>query len=201
MGRSRRRSLPEDDARDEASSGDVCGCCSCARGKHAEAGCSCGRLAHEAEPLKTTIARLVEKLPGCRVIWADDGTPYLLRVYLVRIFRRRLPGVFLHYFFQGDRARATHNHPWREAASIILTGGYVEERRMPDGGTRTETFFPGDLNIIAGDTFHRVDLIRDGCWSLFIAGKRTKGWGFSERPGHFETWRERDARLAQESRE
>ena len=45
----RRRSLLEDDElaeigeRDEASSGDVCELCECARSKHSEDGCECGR--------------------------------------------------------------------------------------------------------------------------------------------------------------
>jgi hypothetical protein len=48
MSPSRRRSLLEDESlvvlgRDEASSGDVCERCGCARGKHTEDGCACGK--------------------------------------------------------------------------------------------------------------------------------------------------------------
>jgi len=141
------------------------------------------------------LAKLVEKLPLCRVIWGDDGSPYLLRIYFFRIFRERLPGVFLHYFFRGDYDRALHNHPWVTSASVILSGGYIEERRMSDGGIRSQAYFPGDLNIISGDTFHRVDLMKGGCWTLFIAGKRATGWGFSESPDHFEPHEEREERM------
>jgi hypothetical protein len=141
---------------------------------------------------------MLARVPGCRVIWADDGTPYLLRIYVLRIFRKRWPGVFLHYFFQGDRDRALHNHPWRWARSLILAGGYVEHRRDAQGNVTSRTYRPGDWNVLNGSDFHRVCLLSRGCWSLFIAGERMQTWGFSERPGHFETWQDRDRRLRSE---
>lgn len=135
------------------------------------------------------IARIVEKLPGCRVIWGGEDDPYLLRVYLFRIWRKRLPGVFLHYFFRSDDDRMLHNHPWETAASIILRGGYREHRRVNAAGdVAWRELRPGDLNVLRAGDFHRVELIDGrGCWSLFIAGRETQTWGFSGSPGHFES--------------
>ncbi|MGN6103684.1 MAG: hypothetical protein ACTHU0_01140, partial [Kofleriaceae bacterium] len=59
-----------------------------------------------------------------------DGDPYLTRVLLPRI---RIPGVcdfrpMLHRFHRPDVDQHLHNHPWKWAVSLILSGSYVEER-------------------------------------------------------------------------
>lgn len=40
-------------------------------------------------------------------------------------------GVYLHRFHRSDVDRELHSHPWAWSYSIILAGGYIEERRMP----------------------------------------------------------------------
>ena len=41
------------------------------------------------------------------------------------------------------------------------------------------------------DTFHRVDLLEDDAWSLFLVGPKTKSWGFWDRvTGQYTEWRE-----------
>lgn len=120
--------------------------------------------------------RLLSKVPHFTI--ADPSGPYLTRYYL---FRRswlpdfaplnKLPSVFLHYFHRGDNDRELHNHGWLFSVSLILSGGYIEERL--DGDTTvTRVFGPGSINVIGKDDFHRVDLINPaaGCWSLFFAG-------------------------------
>ena len=121
--------------------------------------------------------------------WIPDG----LRPYLPRW----VPSVFFHEFLRGDDDREVHNHPWKYALSIILAGGYVEERAKKRGdGTyvvETKTYRPGMLNIIRDTDFHRVALL-DGktTWTLFIAGERTGDlWGFLDTTtGVFLTWKE-----------
>src|SRR5688572_21724956 len=140
------------------------------------------------------LARLLERLPLCRVIWGDDGSPYLLRIYLLDAWRSRLPAVFLHYFFRGDGDRELHNHPWSEAWSLILWGGYIETRRTPWGETQ-RVFLPCQVNRLTANDFHRVDLLRGGCWTLFVAQARAQEWGFSARPGHFEPVSARERRM------
>ena len=133
-----------------------------------------------------------------RVIFDRDGlNPYLSRYYL--LFRdrgdeaSRFPfNVFLHFFHRGDDDEALHNHPWKWSVSVILKGGYVEERRV---GLRIirKVLRPGRINIIRADDYHRVDLLQPkrGAWSLFIAGPRTgKSWGFWDRDTRVYTpWR------------
>ncbi|MFI5296527.1 MAG: hypothetical protein ACHREM_00395 [Polyangiales bacterium] len=130
---------------------------------------------------------LAATLP-CRVITGELG-PYLSRYTL----REHADGSFdfLHFFHRGDADRELHNHPWA-GSSLILAGGYVEERRMPDDSVAVATYAPGSINVLAPDTFHRVDLIDPrGCWTLFRVGVKQQSWGFWNRDTHvFTPWRD-----------
>ncbi len=115
----------------------------------------------------------------------------------------RLPvHIFLHKFHKGDSARELHNHPWAWAFSIVLAGGYREERRSVhpfEGGVprryrvSARAFPPLSINVLHAYDYHRVDLLEEkkGCWSIFVAGPRTQSWGFWNRDtGKFTPWRE-----------
>lgn len=146
-----------------------------------------GLLAHDEA---TTIAKLeaiTERLPNRTISTA--GSPYLTRWYLWPEGPRAagdtsedadndLPfALFLHKFHRGDVDCDQHNHPWTLSVAIVLAGGYREER-----GLETKVFTPGMVNVIRGDDFHRVDLLNPtmGSWSLFVAGRKTGGWGFKD---------------------
>ena len=151
-----------------------------------------------------------------RIIETDyhSGQPYLLRVYITPDsdrWREWLPGVYLHYFFRGDSRGKMHNHPWSRAVSLILTGGYTEERLAPGGTVQRRRFAPGDVNRLERDTFHRVDLDGGGCWTLFITGQRElgidpedgrqksiRGFRSGEELTEYEHWFDRDRRVASE---
>lgn len=149
-----------------------------------------------------SLAWLSRVLRG-RIITNDGGDPYLHRFYLLHVARRFVPGVFVHYFYRSDGDRELHNHPWRWAVSIVLRSGYIEQRMEGSNGTVTErTIRAPAVNLIRGDTFHRVQLLEPdrGCWSIFIAGPRKSAWGFIDlETREFETHTERDQRLAREA--
>jgi hypothetical protein len=134
------------------------------------------------------LAAFAADLP-CRVIEGELG-PYLSRYTLAEF-----PNgghLYLHFFHRGDADLELHNHPWA-GTSLILTGGYREERRGADDRIEWRWFRPGDVNELAPDTFHRVDLLEPnaGCWTLFIAGERVQSWGFwDRRSGAFTPWHE-----------
>lgn len=153
------------------------------------------------------------------IIRDDSGDPYLLRVYLTGSSgegkTRKVPRAYLHFFFRGDSDRELHSHPWETfmqfwpfnlfgSLSLILTGGYVEERLTKTGQVRIRKYRPGMLNILQGKTFHRVRLNHGGTWTLFLAGRRSqlpKGedWGFLDlMTGAYETYNEREVRLDRE---
>lgn len=131
------------------------------------------------------------------------GKPYLTRLFLTpKILPFR---VFLHYFHAGDQDRDLHNHPWNWAASLILTGGYVEERRGAPLGApgkyavEVNPRRPGTVNVLTSGSFHRADLFlaadgsQRGAWTLFVRGRKIQGWGFWNRyTGEFTTWSENE---------
>lgn len=133
------------------------------------------------------IKAIAQHLP-CRIIHGAHG-PYLSRYTL-----RELPDggrVYLHFFHRGDADLELHNHPWA-GESLIMTGGYVEERRVGDE-ILTRWYRPGDRNILGPETFHRVDLLApdEGCWTLFTASAKVQSWGFWNRiTNAFTPWRE-----------
>lgn len=96
-------------------------------------------------------------------------------------------GRYLHNFHRSDDDGELHNHPWRWAVSLVIRGTYSEERRVVDKATGKSTVVrrlvcPWRLNFIFASTFHRVDLLSDEVWSLFIVGPLSgTGWGFWNR--------------------
>lgn len=125
-----------------------------------------------------------------RDIPAPSGDVYLERYYIYGWTREADFGVALHRLLLSDEDREVHNHPWGESVSIILAGGYHEEFLGADGKIHQRVLQPGDVNVITANHFHRVELLEKDCWSLFIMGKRTQGWGFKSRDGStFTPWR------------
>lgn len=154
--------------------------------------------------------KLARKLPTW-VITVEQDDPYLARHYIFqkdwipKSLKRALslvPSVFVHEFLRGDSDAEYHNHPWYTSVSLILAGGYTEERlKVTDGEWKivTRTLRPGMINVIRKDDFHRVALL-DGktAWTLFIAGRRTgESWGFLDIASReFIPWQEHVRRRA-----
>jgi hypothetical protein len=160
--------------------------------------------------LRRACEKLARKLPTW-VITVEKDDPYLARHYIFKkdwIPERLLPlldwvpSVFVHEFQRGDSDREYHNHPWYTSVSLILAGGYTEERLQVANGEYKvvqRTFRPGMFNVIRRDDFHRVALL-DGktTWTLFIAGRRTgESWGFLDvEAKEFIPWQEHVRRRA-----
>lgn len=151
--------------------------------------------------LSSLLTRLASKLPSY-TIPAEDGSPYLSRYFILRrswLPNRfpftSFPSVFLHYFHQGDKDPELHNHPWYWSLSLILIGGYWEERRT-GRGIISKVFGPGSFNIVRHTDFHRVELLKpnEGAWTLFLAGFGGRvpedDWGFWDRQtNEYVPWR------------
>ena len=110
------------------------------------------------------------------------GRPYLERHFL---FKRFGMTAYLPHFVSGDDERNVHDHPWLWAFSVILAGGYTEERLRwfdPDCGFALDLrrMFPLRINIIGPRAFHRIIKPKPGTWTLFVHGPRVKRWGFLE---------------------
>lgn len=137
------------------------------------------------------------------VIRGDDGSPYLTRVLFPRI-PADVPFVggirpMLHKFHRPDGDRELHNHPWSWAVSLILAGGYLEERLLVDESTLagrpiTETVIVRWLNRLTDLDFHRILELHGELYTLFCTGPRTQSWGFmNEETGAFTDWEVRRA--------
>lgn len=123
-----------------------------------------------------------------RTIVGADGSAYLHRYTLAEADTGER--LYLHAFVRGDQAHELHDHPW-SGRSLILLGGYREERRGPGGRIEVREFRRGDVNHLDPGTFHRVDLIGPECWTLFWTGPREKSWGFWDRDTDvFTPWRD-----------
>lgn len=99
--------------------------------------------------------------------------------------------IYLHRFHRSDNDGALHNHPWAWAFSIVLSGGYSEERRGADDKVYRKNVFPLSVNIVRHGDYHRVDLFEVDAWSIFVVGPRVSSWSFWDRDTKEETpWRE-----------
>ena len=108
-----------------------------------------------------------------------DGSLYLARYVLAGVdaLETHDPeepfSAFVHVLHGADGDRHPHNHPWRWAASVILNGGYAEERNgVP------MTYAEGDLNVLRPDDYHRITSVLPGTVTLFLCGRETHDWGF-----------------------
>jgi len=141
------------------------------------------------------------RLP-CRLITVNDN-PYLERYYMGKLFGFTF---YLHRFVSSDSEKHIHNHPWKHGGSIILSGGYIEERlvdlcpSVSASGCATRKIKRLFFNVVNGNTFHRITYARPKTWTLFFHNSRSvlrdekyhstyKGWGFLSREyvvGHHE---------------
>lgn len=145
------------------------------------------------------LSALARRLPHRMIHAGDPNDVYLERYYVAgpapKYFHTPVQPrfawlpfiVFLHHFRRSDSDRELHSHPWRTSLSLILTGGYDEQRASTDHtphGTpipsRVRRFLPGRINVIRATDHHRVLLLDEqrGAWTLFFAGQKVDSWGF-----------------------
>jgi hypothetical protein len=102
---------------------------------------------------------------------------------------------YLHRFFRGDLDDAPHSHPWPWSFSIVLWGGYTEERKITVDGIdylKTRRVWPLSINWFRKGDYHRVTKLHGAeTWTLFITGPKTLSWGFWVFGRGHVPWRER----------
>ncbi len=142
--------------------------------------------------IRRVLSAISDRLPA-RIINGDNGEPYLERYFVARAFGCEM---YLHRFVGSDPDRGYHNHPWRWAASVVLSGGYWE--LLFRAGHRMSDNSPWCFQVLNGaarwrkpfrmvrfdhNHLHRVVLEpKSECWTLFVTGPRiseaTGAWGF-----------------------
>lgn len=120
------------------------------------------------------LLRIAERRPPDFTVKRTDGI-YLSRWWLIP--RNRLFNIYLHRFDGDDEDRALHDHPWFNC-SIILKGAYNEHRIMSGGCERVRRYNAGAIKFRSPWAAHRVTLIENPTWTLFITGPVMRSWGF-----------------------
>lgn len=96
----------------------------------------------------------------------------------------------LHHILRSDADRHFHDHPM-DFTSIILWGGYVEH--TPNNPPRECR--PGDVVHRRAEDLHFLKLRGRSAWTVLIAGKYRRPWGFQTEDGWVEA-NDYDAYLA-----
>jgi hypothetical protein len=137
--------------------------------------------------MKLNLIQIVQKLPSFTIY--KDGVPYLTR-YHAFLADREFGNIFIHHFHRSDMDMGSdghgllHSHPFGWSFSIVLSGGYIEERRQPDDTVLKKIVKPGSLNFLSKKDYHRVDLLDEekGAWTIFFTGSRkNNSWEFWDR--------------------
>jgi hypothetical protein len=130
-----------------------------------------------------------------KVIYREDGEPYLIRWYLFRCKRFQ---ICLHHILLSDYD-CLHDHPWK-FITLILKGGYYERIPRYDRLFKTELgntidnilngriianevvkkwYGPGSLLGRPAKWKHALELPEGKtAWSLLIMFKKERDWGF-----------------------
>lgn len=150
------------------------------------------KVPRERTRWRRLLQRLAYRLPA-RAIRNPDGSILFMRYHIYR-----LPGggnVYLHHYLQPDPDRGVHDHPWGWARSVVLAGGYQEERlkqfvRVDRGDDYREGYetkyaqrWPLNTYAMTGNDFHRIVGFLShwgSSWSLFMHGPYVKNWGYMQ---------------------
>lgn len=106
------------------------------------------------------------------------GENYLSRWHIIP--RNPWFNIYLHKFSGSDDDRALHDHPWWSVSFLLkgrLVEHYDEPRRLYP--KRLVRIVPRWLPVFRRAEFaHRLELVREPAWTLFITGPRRREWGF-----------------------
>jgi len=120
----------------------------------------------------------------------DDPVTGELYLRRWRIVQTPWFAVYLHKIATPDKDRDLHDHPW-SFLSLILRGGYDEERLVYDNGLDgdmcSKMFRRGWLSLgwrRATDAHRITRLHRTPTWTLVLTGPRRRSWGFYTDAGY-----------------
>lgn len=138
-------------------------------------------------------------LKAKKIIAREDGKPYLIRWNL---FECKLFSIKIHRILRSDYD-CLHDHPWA-FVSVILRGGYVEHREIPQktlgsilGGFAVRVapahivsriYHPGNILYRRATDKHKLE-IHQPCTSLVITFKKVRPWGFWTKTGWVIHWK------------
>lgn len=119
----------------------------------------------------------------CLWRWTDVESEYITRLH---ILKTPWFAVCLHWINKPDREPWMHDHPV-SFVSLILHGGYTEERSVRRGG---QCYYRWQVthrwyNLIDArpEDSHRISEVEPGTLTLCFMGPKTREWGFHTNEG------------------
>ena len=134
--------------------------------------------------IRSFILHHIKRYAASRPSWTfDKKRPEYATRYLVLDIP--LFTVYLHNIKTPDTRNQLHDHPWRWCFTLILAGGYTEDRLVnfdpaqPVGlNLKLKRLRPGHITWLKPTTFHTVSQVSPDTWTLCVHGKKCKRWGF-----------------------
>lgn len=119
--------------------------------------------------------------------WTEVDSGYITRLH---VLKTPWFAVSIHWLNHPDVEPYLHNHPV-SFLSVILWGGYTEERLISNGkyGAHTADCTHNLWNFVRTTTFHKIVDVAPGTVTLCIMGPKTQEWGF-QTPKGFVSWKE-----------
>lgn len=85
----------------------------------------------------------------------------------------KYPNIVLHQMIEPDGDFNWHDHG-RNCISIILTGGYDDNRVDEKGNKYIIPRKPGSISFFRYNTLHNVSNVKPGTWTIFLVGRERK---------------------------
>jgi hypothetical protein len=117
------------------------------------------------------------------------GSPFFERWYLCRKSEGEVENRYLHRFLRSD-FEDPHDHPWSNE-SVVLAGSYTEcWQRSPSDPIGYGTRKPGQVVARNAELIHCITQVEPGTITLFVTGRKSRGWGFWTKNGfvHHESY-------------
>jgi len=135
------------------------------------------------------IRDIIRKLFLVKEIISKEGNVHFRRW---RILQTPWFAIYVHNILRSVEDKDPHDHPWW-FMSLILWGGYVEDRVDENGRKSRHYRFAGRMFSCKTTEFHKIRLMRP-TWTLVLTGPRTHElWGYMTEDGWIDhvTYRER----------
>jgi hypothetical protein len=133
-----------------------------------------------------TDARGVPVEPPDGVPWAAYASH--IHDYMRRWIVRTPWGTLrVHRILRKDHDADPHDHPF-DFVSVILRGGYAEERLWPDGTRTVRRYGRGSVLRRRAEDAHRFLTVDPETTTFVIAGPKRRSWGFHT-PTGWVPWR------------
>lgn len=94
----------------------------------------------------------------------------------------------LHRILRADEERDLHDHPF-DFTSVILVGGYTEDRPAEKGRAMCFEYRAGDVIHRKAEDAHIIAHVLPGTLTLVFSGPKRREWGFHS-PAGWVHWKE-----------